>query len=285
MVDRNNKVIIKQNSVYKDIKRMYNVSHVPIIQNELNLRGLRCPMLEEFTIRDLNHISYSYTYVDGENRAGIDDEEYIKIVNDTSDFIESCSLQSLCHVSFYDKTDVFLNEVSRDDVNELQKEIISSLGEIYGDIKKNYECTYLVHGDLDYSNLIWNDAEYTIIDFDECCLAPKGMDCAIALARLIKNKVGDSKKLPIEVGELIDRYEIDVNLIKLYIIKVIAEKLYLGQKEIINPNDIEQRRDSIETWYMIFENIDVFLCQEELPRVKMLESERENYEECDGDSA
>ena len=81
------------------------------------------------------------------------------------------------------------------------------------------------------------------------------MECAIALARLIKKKVGNSENVHIEIARLLEKYEIEVNLVKLYMIKVIVEKLYLGQKKIISLNDIEQKRDSFEMWYDILERI------------------------------
>lgn len=255
MLDKNNKITIEPNIVYKDIKRNYDVSHVPIVQEQLRLRGFKCPKIENFRIRELNDISYSYLYVNGINRTHIDDGEYIQIVNDISIFIEGCNIQSLCNVSVYDKIDVFLDKLSRDKANVLEKQMILSLEEMYGDIKKKYRCTHLIHGDLDYSNFIWNDEGYTIIDFDECCLAPKKMECAIALARLIKKKVGNSENVHIEIARLLEKYEIEVNLVKLYMIKVIVEKLYLGQKKIISLNDIEQKRDSFEMWYDILERI------------------------------
>lgn len=255
MLDKNNKIIKEQNVVYKDIKRNYDVFHVPIVQEQLRLRGIKCPKIENFTIRGLNDISYSYLYVNGVDRTRIDDGEYIQIVNDISKFIEDCNIQSLCNVTVYDKIDVFLDNLSIDEANALEKQMILSLEKMYGDIKKKYRCTHLIHGDLDYSNIIWNDEGYTIIDFDECCLAPKGMECAIALARLIKKKVSNNENVHIEIARLLEKYEIDVNLIKLYMVKVIVEKLYLVQKKIISLNDIEQKRDSIEMWYDILERI------------------------------
>lgn len=83
------------------------------------------------------------------------------------------------------------------------------------------------------------------------------MDWAIFITRLVLNIKKEKVKSEYAKEIILNEFKkIDINLVYLYVIKVIIEKIYFMQKEKINLNDKEQREDSYILWLSLLDEIE-----------------------------
>ena len=116
----------------------------------------------------------------------------------------------------------------------------------------------IVHGDLSYENILWKNNIPYLIDFDECCFAPKEYEYANFLIKncFIKNKfnVTLAKKI-IKAAKYnnVDILNLKYNFY-LYIIKVIIEKIYYHLLLGLDLESEEQKKDYWKWWYYLLLN-------------------------------
>ena len=98
---------------------------------------------------------------------------------------------------------------------------------------------YLNHGDLSSSNIILNNNQPYIIDFDETVITTKLYDFAVMI---IKLKIGNNFLKTKEILSIITKTMPDnnysmrdyINVIKFYLCKILLEKFYLFEKNKID---------------------------------------------------
>lgn len=108
---------------------------------------------------------------------------------------------------------------------------------------------FLSHGDLHNKNILVDSQKtFYIIDYDEVCYAPKDFDLVIFIFRFFKQRMKniDFRLLDLIVKELKNE-QLDVNLLKLYFIKVILQKKFLEYSGTMSKEEILY--DNWKKWY------------------------------------
>ena len=146
--------------------------------------------------------------------------------------------------------------------NHILKEYIVNVLKIYNsiEIRKMDFDLQLNHGDISKNNIIYNKKFY-LIDFDEANISYSTYDLAvIAIKNYVKNNKLDMKK----VKKLVYNSNINVkdynkeviNVIKLYLCKILLEKFYLHLCNKIDLFDKTQRKDYYLKYYKVLSNME-----------------------------
>ena len=256
MKDKNNELNIKNQIVFKDIKRYYNIGHIPYVQNELYRIGLECPQIERIDLISNHHIKYEYRYIKGEKINYLNRKICINILFNLANKMEMICNNNLCGLTYYDKIDLYFMKTKEKHLENRTEFIRRTLQKKYMKIKKLYNCNTLIHGDLDYSNMLWKNNKCYLIDFDECCMAPKGMDAAIFIVRLLIKSIKENAQLNCDFDYYVKSLDVEINHMLIYIIKVIIEKICLEHDGIICIDDEQQKKDSLFLWFDLFTRIE-----------------------------
>ena len=122
---------------------------------------------------------------------------------------------------------------------------------------------YLNHGDVSKTNIIYNNRNYYIIDFDECCIANELYDFSVIAVKFFEKNNrflrNDLKRLITLVKDHMQNYTIHdyYNSIKYYLCKILLEKFYLYEKGEINLYDKTQRKDYFKKYLYLLEDLDI----------------------------
>jgi len=116
----------------------------------------------------------------------------------------------------------------------------------------------ILHGDLVYTNIIWND-KVNLIDFDETIAGPLEYELA---GFLIKNCFENGEFDNAYADKIIKFYESKnylftniKNYCYFYIIKVLFEKFYYSYKYSLNLESNSQKQDYWIWWYNLLKKI------------------------------
>lgn len=249
MDDKNSLVKVKKGIVEKSIKRYYEIKHIPNVQKYLCKNGINCPNIYSYRIIDSYNIEYQYSYVLGEN-VSLCNKKFLNKMHSLIKKIENINGTNICHLKYYDKLEFYIKNVNYSNLDDSVNAELKCFFKKFKHLKNKYDCNTLIHGDLDLSNIIISpNNDLVLIDFDECCLAPLGMDWTIFLIRIWSSIENNGSIIFEDINYLIDEIKkLDLYLIELYIFKIITEKIYLIQKGIINPEDVNQKKDSYRKW-------------------------------------
>lgn len=123
---------------------------------------------------------------------------------------------------------------------------------------------YINHGDITNSNIIYSNKQYYIIDFDETCYSIQLYDVAVTI---IKNFIKDNT-LDIEnytefknqiLLQMPEYTELDIkHAIQFYLCKILLEKYYLYQNDIIDLFSKVQKRDYYKKYLMLLQTVDAW---------------------------
>ena len=136
---------------------------------------------------------------------------------------------------------------------------------VFNTIKNDelFKKSYLNHGDISKTNIIYNNRSYYIIDFDECCIANELYDFSVIAVKFFENNNRflrkDLKRLITLVKDHMPNYTIYdyYNSIKYYLCKILLEKFYLYEKNEINLYDKTQRKDYFKKYIYLLEDLDI----------------------------
>lgn len=248
MNDINSKILVCGDYIRKDIKRSFDITHIPYIQNKLFYEGVLCPEIIFYYIYDVCHLHYDYLYVEGIIKKIIDCNYVKNVLTKIIEKIDKFNDNNYCKITYYQKIDFYLKNIKFDCLSSDYQKAYKSIRSDFYKIAEQYDCSKIMHGDLDYTNILYNNGKLYLIDFDECCKAPTGMDKAIFFIRLLVALRRNQVELTYEAYNELKTWNIDITLIKIYIIKVISEKMYLLQNKLIDLNDEKQSQDSIDFW-------------------------------------
>lgn len=171
--------------------------------------------------------------------------------------------------TIYDKFEqyhsYFVNNAS---FNKVSINIIEKLNGIYDQLDiNNFHSLFIVHGDLSYTNILWNNCEPTIIDFDECIYAEKEYELASFVIKTTFNDGEFNSQLAKKIIENMKSIIYNFDLCKLktyirfYILKVLYEKLYFYDTTDLDIESIDQKKDYWLWWYNLImcDKIDTIL--------------------------
>ena len=125
-MDDNNRLQVNKNMVEKHIRRYYDVSHIPFVQNMFFDMGVKCPQILEFEIIDNKNIRYQYTYIDGRiiNCCSC---EIIKKIRSIILYMGNINCNNICTLKFYDKVDFYLENIEYNVLDKKRRKLLEIL--------------------------------------------------------------------------------------------------------------------------------------------------------------
>lgn len=201
---------------------------------------------------------YIYSYIDGKSYRITSSEQVNKLfemINNVNKIEFNKSFNKNNIFKKYDKYKQYLISNAKDFSKIVNKIMLYDKKYVSKIDKSKY---YIAHGDLCFKNIIWKNNNPFLIDFDECCLAPKEYDYANFLIKncFINNKF--NIKLARKIINVARNYNIDIDNLKnniyFYIIKVLIEKLYYHLLFGLNIECEDQKKDYWLWWYNLLIN-------------------------------
>lgn len=182
----------------------------------------------------------------------IPNEFFIKLLNCERKVDTSATLLNKC-TKYYN----YLSTLKKYKIKE--EKLILEIYEKISDLHLLKE-TYLNHGDLSNSNILYNNGKYYIIDFDEATITTRLYDFAVIM---VKNNVVKNKFIKNEFDKLINEtnngnYTTNdyIAITKFYLCKILLEKFYLHEKGLINLYSKEQIKDNYKKYIKLLKNLD-----------------------------
>lgn len=235
-------------------------------------------------------------FIEGNHIYEIDDEIIRQIIN-LAIKIPIPNLTKVCKKTIYNKTNLYYETLKKKKETKLPYEYIEKTIAKYETIicKINMENLFIVHGDISPTNLLWNNRKFTaILDFDETILAPAEYEVIVTIIKFCKKNnffdVSLAKKMAKQYIEMSKSNSIDrlCMIWNLYIIKVLLEKFYLHELNIIDLYEERQLSDNWMTWYElmndesickeIFENVFYSISKSILHKVKEIQNDKSHLE-------
>ena len=176
----------------------------------------------------------------------------------------SCDRKVLRKAFLINKCDLYYTELNKmTNYNFLDFKIIKYVLQEYKTLRKEdiFYDQYLNHGDISNSNIIDNENEKTLIDFDEVIITTGLYDFAVIV---VKHFVVDGKidftlynQLMFNLKNKLKRYTDKdyYNSVKMYLVKILLEKFYLHCIHKINLFDHKQLQDN----YMHYYNLLIYM--------------------------
>lgn len=120
---------------------------------------------------------------------------------------------------------------------------------------------YYNHGDISFSNIIYNKKRLYLIDFDETLVAPKLYDYAVICVKLFAKNDTFEKDSMIKFQKEVEQKEKYcrsdyINIIKFYLCKILLEKFYLHGMAKIDLTSLDQLRDDYKRYIGLLKSID-----------------------------
>lgn len=119
------------------------------------------------------------------------------------------------------------------------------------------------HGDISKSNIIFNNQDYYVIDFDEVCITTPLYDFAVIVVKnFVDNNCINTKKyyeLKNDISKKLTCYDNnDFNsIIKYYLCKILLKKFYLHYTNKIDLYSSEQQKDDYRKYMEILKNFNL----------------------------
>jgi len=236
----------------KTMKIWKNFVHVPESIHDVEIK-----------LNDKNVVVYKYISGDEISRPN-----HYQLEQITNVIKASCVLNEEANDDIIYKCDIVdkqynelkvLNNTKID--NNIVKEVINGYEVIKDEIRKRSK--YIGHHDLNYGNILWlNGQLFGVIDFDESSVCTKEYElvvfatkhCMIEdnfdvyyLYEILKQFYGQID------NEKIEDYKLTF---KFYTLKVLLEKIYLYQNDIVDIYNERQMRDNWKWWYKLYNSVD-----------------------------
>lgn len=209
-----------------------------------------------------------YRYINGEELPRPDHQQLVQLTN----IIRATNLK----ISRVAKNDVVKVNIVEEQYNKLKdltdtkidNKIVKKVLKGYEDIRQYIidNSNYIGHHDLNHGNILWSYGElFGVIDFDEASICTREYDlvvfatkhCMIEeefdiyyLYEILKQYYGDLNK------DILEAYRLSF---KFYTLKVLIEKIYLYQFDIVDIYNERQIRDNWNWWYALYNNVDFII--------------------------
>lgn len=148
--------------------------------------------------------------------------------------------------------------------NNIVKDVLKGYENIKDDIRKRSK--YIGHHDLNHGNILWlNNQLFGVIDFDEASVCTKEYELVVFATKhcMIEDNFDNYylyeilnqfyKKLD---KQIIEDYKLTF---KFYTLKVLLEKIYLYQNDIVDIYNERQMRDNWNWWYKLYKSVDTIM--------------------------
>lgn len=141
------------------------------------------------------------------------------------------------------------------------QDIIKGYEEIKEEVEKRSR--YTGHHDLNHGNILWSYGQlFGVIDFDEASICTKEYELVVFATKHCMIEDRFDKYYLYEIlkqyyGTLTEEILNDYRLtFKFYTLKVLFEKIYYYQMNIVDIYDERQIRDNWNWWYQLYRNVD-----------------------------
>lgn len=206
-----------------------------------------------------------YRYINGEELSHPDHrqiEEITNIIRATNIKINKIAKDDVIKIDVVEKQYEALKKLKKTKIDQkVVKDIIKGYEEIKYEIRDNSK--YIGHDDLNYSNILWYQGQlFGVIDFDEASICTKEYELVVfATKHCMIEDYFDTYYL----YEILKQYYGELNIeildtytksFKFYTLKVLFEKVYYYQFDIIDIYNERQIRDNWNWWYNLYKDID-----------------------------
>lgn len=206
------------------------------------------------------HHGYFYNvfpYIETIEKNDINDMEYYaKLLN--------CNRKTRKKPNLIEKCDRYYFKLKeKKHYNGIENKYIKTVLEKYEFLRNKslFLQQYLNHGDISVTNILKTKKDNVVIDFDEITVTTKLYDFAVIV---VKNFVVDSNfdvkkiktiysKLDLSFSQY--NYSDYIDVLKLYLIKILLEKFYLHCIERIDLFDAHQQKDDFRRYYKLLERL------------------------------
>ena len=193
-----------------------------------------------------------YTFIKGKIKRYVSDKMLNQLFNELNK-LYSIELYKKNSYTIYEKVDNYYNYLKN-----INDKTIRDIVKIYESLDISKDSNVILHGDLVYTNIIWND-KVNLIDFDETIAGPIEYELA---SFLIKNCFENGEFDNAYADRIIKFYESKnylftniKNYCYFYIIKVLFEKFYYSYKYSLNLESNSQKQDYWIWWYNLLKKI------------------------------
>ena len=241
----NNKYVLKKYN-YNYNFRLSNILYN--LYEENNIKVVRPINKKIITIQTNKYNIFKYIKTDNQE---IENEYFIKLINTKRKVLIKANLLKKCNKYYYN----LLNKKQYKIKEELY--IINEYKKLMN--KKIFYNKYINHGDISPNNIIINNNNAYLIDFDEAIVTTELYDVAVLI---VKNKINDDnidfKSIKYIINSFNKKYtEKDLkNTIKIYLCKILLEKFYLYENNIINLLSKSQLQDDYKKYIKIYKIIN-----------------------------
>lgn len=208
---------------------------------------------------------FVYRYITGEELSRPNHyqlEQILNIIKATNQKITSIDNDDIIKTNITEKQYNDLINLKQTKIdNKIVKEVCDAYEKIRDKIIKNSK--YIGHHDLNYGNILWSYNElFGIIDFDEASICTKEYELVVFATKhcMIEDNFDIYylyEILKLYYGEInnkiLNEYR---DSFLFYTLKVLLEKFYLYQYDIIDVYDKRQIKDNWNWWYKLFKSVD-----------------------------
>lgn len=160
--------------------------------------------------------------------------------------------------TIFQKVDNYLIQLEKLNKYKFDRSLIEDVVNRYKHLNiTNKSNLYIIHGDISFTNVLWQKNSIALIDFDESIIAPKEYEYVSMLIKYCFNKGKFNKKLAkMFLKKIVNSSNIKnmQKMLDFYILKVLIEKICLYEYGIIDLYDKKQKTDSWLYWYKLLNN-------------------------------
>ena len=208
---------------------------------------------------------FVYRYITGEELSRPNHyqlEQILNVIKATNQKITSIDNDDIIKTNITEKQYNDLINLKQTKIdNKIVKEVCNAYEKIRDKIIKNSK--YIGHHDLNYGNILWSYNElFGIIDFDEASICTKEYELVVFATKhcMIEDNFDIYylyEILKLYYGEINDKILNEYrDSFLFYTLRVLLEKIYLYQHDIIDVYDKRQIKDNWNWWYKLFKSVD-----------------------------
>ena len=248
--------------VIKFYRKNYYFDLINYTIKKLNNRVIKTiKMIDKFSINNFYVVVCNFEK--GIHKQNISKKSIDKII-EVITILSSISTKSLDKdkYSIFNKYNTYKNYFLQNKCKKITNQVIETIlkKDKINRFNKNNDNLVIVHGDLSPTNILWYKNTLTLIDFDECCLAPKEYELASFLIKYsFHNGIMNLNKAKTIIDEFKEQI-IDFDIKKLkkwvdfYVIKVLLEKLYYYESIGVDIESDLHKKDYWCWWYSLLQN-------------------------------
>lgn len=253
----------EKNYLFKEYVGNFNKKCKSELLKHCEEHEINIPVLKNYITLN-QRVFYLYDFIDGRHKYKLNERNLNLFVDILLKIDIEINIEEYLEDNIYVKTNQYVKDLERISNYKIDDKIVLDLINQYKSLNMDMLCLryYLVHGDLSYTNLIWQGQKLFIIDFDEAIVAPKEYEIISAIVKMnFSNNNFDILNAKRLLNVYLDKCPCDLKTLELiwkfYILKVIIEKVALFQNGIINILNKRQQKDSWKIWYELYKNEEI----------------------------